>query len=294
MALRRPYAARNGGARPDYRRSVRALPPPYRRAARFASTTSNAGPDRAAGTEAHTMPRTIPILAAVLAALTIAAPAAPATPAEDPVDTHSPDLTAALAQERYYMGSADPTPPQDAARPKTPSDITTALAQERYYMGSADATSITPAAAPEIRAVDPPITPSAAAEIRTDERDHPAAPHPRHLRRPDHRACHRQRAASAARPAPSSHPHGHLNAQSESDPSEGPLTRALVGRRWHRRLRGRSRSAACGVSLADWTTTRRGRADFCFLATEPSWRTAWPARSPLSRTTPSSAVAAGG
>ena len=121
------------------------------------------------------MPRTIPILAAVLAALTIAAPAAPATPAEDPVDTHSPDLTAALAQERYYMGSADPTPPQDAARPKTPSDVTTALAQERYYMGSADATSITPArrkrrpkSAPG-GGVDPPITPSAAAEIRTDD-----------------------------------------------------------------------------------------------------------------------------
>ena len=146
------------------------------------------------------MPRTIPTLAAILAGLTIAAPAAPATRAEDHVDTYSSDLTAALAQERYYMGSGDPTPARnaarpkippdvtkalaqeryymgsgdptparDAARPKTPSDVTRALAQERYYMGSADATSITPATAPEIRAVDPPITPSAAAEIRTDD-----------------------------------------------------------------------------------------------------------------------------
>jgi hypothetical protein len=125
------------------------------------------------------MPRTIPTLAAVLAALTIAAPAASATPADDAGDTWSPaattsspdhdlrsvtrnaarrktpsDISRALAQERYYMGSDNSTPARHAVRPKTPSDVTTALAQERYYMGPDDATPITPSASPEIRADD--------------------------------------------------------------------------------------------------------------------------------------------
>ena len=109
------------------------------------------------------MPRTIRNLAAVLAALMVVAPAATATPAD------TSDLTRALAQERYYMGSDNSSPARDAARPKTPSDITRALDQERYYMGQADPTPITPSAPPEIRTDDAPITPSAVPEIRTED-----------------------------------------------------------------------------------------------------------------------------
>jgi hypothetical protein len=43
-------------------------------------------------------------------------------------------------------------------------------------------------------------------------------------------------------------------------------------------------------TLSSWTTTKSAEGDFCFLAKEQSWRTAWRARSLLSRTIRSSAA----
>jgi hypothetical protein len=80
------------------------------------------------------MIRRITVLVAVLALVVPAAASAAQS-----------DVSAALAQERYYMGSDGET----AATPApAPSAITRALAEERYYMGSDGETAATPAAAP--------------------------------------------------------------------------------------------------------------------------------------------------
>jgi hypothetical protein len=103
------------------------------------------------------MPRTIPTLTAVLAALMIASPA-PAMPADDPVDPSRPAATIAPPKQDPWAPGAYPPPPwvprPDAARPNTPSDVTAALAQERSYSSYGDPTPITPSAAPETRTDD--------------------------------------------------------------------------------------------------------------------------------------------
>jgi hypothetical protein len=92
------------------------------------------------------MPRTIHTIAAALAALVIAAPTALARPIEDPVGTSS--LAGTTSSPKQDLRSPDA---RDAARPKTRADVTAALAQERYYASYGDPTPITPpAGAPAI------------------------------------------------------------------------------------------------------------------------------------------------
>jgi hypothetical protein len=124
----------------------------------FARRTHRPCTERPAGRP--TMPpRTIRTLAAVLAALTIAAPAATAaTPADDAVDTSGAAATSSSPDQDLWAPGAYPPPPwvprPDAARPKTPSDLTAALAQERYYSSHGDPSPITPSAEPDIRTDD--------------------------------------------------------------------------------------------------------------------------------------------
>jgi hypothetical protein len=89
------------------------------------------------------MPRTSPTIAAALAALAIAAPAASATPT-DPrqLDMHASTVHKPAAPQQD-LRSPDA---QDAARPTPPADITAALAQERYYSSYGEPEPITPPA----------------------------------------------------------------------------------------------------------------------------------------------------
>jgi hypothetical protein len=75
------------------------------------------------------MPRTIRTIAAALAALVIAAPPAFAMPIDGPVHTSS--LAGTTSVPKQDLRSPDA---RDAAeRPQAPADVTAALAQERYY-----------------------------------------------------------------------------------------------------------------------------------------------------------------
>jgi hypothetical protein len=77
------------------------------------------------------MPRTIRTIAAALTALVIAAPPAFAMPIDSP--GHPSETTSAPKQDLRSPDARDA-----AKRPQTPADVTAALAQERYYSSYGD------------------------------------------------------------------------------------------------------------------------------------------------------------
>lgn len=79
------------------------------------------------------MPRTIATIATALAAVVIAAPVALARPIDDPARYRVDAATTTATKQDLRSPDA-----RDAARPKTPADVTAALAQERYYSSYGD------------------------------------------------------------------------------------------------------------------------------------------------------------
>jgi hypothetical protein len=84
------------------------------------------------------MPRIVRTLVAAVAALAMAAPVAFAMPTREPIRTSS--LAGTTASPRQDLRSPDA---QDAARAQTQSDVTAAIAQERYYSSYGDPEPVT-------------------------------------------------------------------------------------------------------------------------------------------------------
>jgi hypothetical protein len=87
------------------------------------------------------MPRTIRTIAAALTALVIAAPPAFAMPIDSP--GHPSETTSAPKQDLRSPDARDA-----AERPQAPADVTAALAQERYYSSYGPAPVTAPSTAP--------------------------------------------------------------------------------------------------------------------------------------------------
>jgi hypothetical protein len=101
------------------------------------------------------MPRTIRVVSAALAALAIAAPAASAARIDDPVPASDVVATSSAPAQDLRSPEARDSEFQmpnrvraGAARPKTSSDVTAALAQGRYYSSYGEPEPIRGPAAP--------------------------------------------------------------------------------------------------------------------------------------------------
>jgi hypothetical protein len=103
-------------------------------------------------------------------------------------------------------------------------------------------------------------------------------------------AFRRQPAARSPSPRlPPGRLQGTLVWQARTTPLRGVLPRVQTSVRARDSQNGAKRSPrGCDRKCLRWTTTRSAGGGSCFLATEQSWRTAWLARSLLSRTNRSS------